>query len=482
MAKDKEKFVREITSRDDDFAQWYTDVVLKAEMADYAPVRGCMIIRPYGFAVWERIKEEADRRFKATGHTNAYFPMLIPEHLLQKEVDHFDGFAPEVLWVTHGGNEELAERLVVRPTSETVINTMYSKWVQTYRDLPILINQWCSVFRWEKTTRPFLRTVEFLWQEGHTVHETYEDAQEETLRMHEIYRQVIEDEMAVPVILGKKSDSERFAGADATYTLEAMMHDGKALQSGTSHNLGQNFAKMFDIQFQDREGKLATAWTTSWGISTRLIGGLIMVHGDDRGMVMPPHVAPTQVIIVPIALHKEGVKEKAQELYDSLNGRFTVKLDDRTEYSPGWKFNQWELKGVPLRIEIGPKDIEKNQVVFVRRDTNEKIFVPMENLADQVDEMLETIQKDMFQAAKKRMEENTFTVKNFDEFKEKMAAGNPFLKGMWCGDEECEAEIKDETTATIRCIPFDDKQEEIDTVCVHCGKPAKHMVYYAKAY
>ena len=352
--------------------------------------------------------------------------------------------------------------------------------MQTYRDLPVLINQWCSVFRWEKTTRPFLRTVEFLWQEGHTVHETYEDAQEETLRIHEIYRQVIEDEMAIPVLLGKKSESERFAGADATYTLEAMMHDGKALQSGTSHNLGQNFAKMFDIQFQDREGKLATAWTTSWGISTRLIGGLIMVHGDDRGMVMPPHVAPTQVVIVPIAMHKEGVKEKAKELYDSLKGRFTVELDDREQYSPGWKFNQWELKGVPLRIEIGPKDIEKNQVVFVRRDTNEKTFVPMDNMAEQVDDMLETIQKDMFDAAKKRMGDNTFVVTDFDEFKEKMAAGNPFIKGMWCGDAECEAEIKDETTATIRCIPFE--EEQLSDTCVHCGKPAKHMVYYAKSY
>lgn len=478
----QEKFVREITARDVDFAQWYTDIVLKAEMADYAPVRGCMVIRPYGFAVWEKIKEHADSRFKATGHTNAYFPMLIPESLLQKEVDHFEGFSPEVLWITHGGDEELAERLIARPTSETMINTMYSKWVQTYRDLPVLINQWCSVFRWEKTTRPFLRTVEFLWQEGHTVHETYDDAQEETLRMLEIYRQVIEDEMAVPVILGLKSESERFAGADATYTLEAMMHDGKALQSGTSHNLGQNFANMFDIQFQDREGKLATAWTTSWGISTRLIGGLIMVHGDDRGMVMPPRVAPTQVVIVPIAQHKEGVNEKATDLFDALKDRFSVELDDRAQYSPGWKFNQWELKGIPLRIEIGPKDIEKNQVVFVRRDTNEKSFVPMENIADAVGDMLDTIQKDMFEAAKARREEKTFSVDNFDDFQAKLDGQNVFLKGMWCGDAECEAEIKEKTGATIRCIPFEEEQEELSDVCVHCGKPAKHMVYYAKAY
>lgn len=478
----QEKFVREITARDVDFAQWYTDIVLKAEMADYAPVRGCMVIRPYGFAVWEKIKEHADSRFKATGHTNAYFPMLIPESLLQKEVDHFEGFSPEVLWITHGGDEELAERLIARPTSETMINTMYSKWVQTYRDLPVLINQWCSVFRWEKTTRPFLRTVEFLWQEGHTVHETYDDAQEETLRMLEIYRQVIEDEMAVPVILGLKSESERFAGADATYTLEAMMHDGKALQSGTSHNLGQNFANMFDIQFQDREGKLATAWTTSWGISTRLIGGLIMVHGDDRGMVMPPRVAPTQVVIVPIAQHKEGVNEKATALFDALKDRFSVELDDRAQYSPGWKFNQWELKGIPLRIEIGPKDIEKNQVVFVRRDTNEKSFVPMENITDAVGDMLDTIQKDMFEAAKARREEKTFSVDNFDDFQAKLDGQNVFLKGMWCGDAECEAEIKEKTGATIRCIPFEEEQEELSDVCVHCGKPAKHMVYYAKAY
>lgn len=478
----QEKFVREITARDVDFAQWYTDIVLKAEMADYAPVRGCMVIRPYGFAVWEKIKEHADSRFKATGHTNAYFPMLIPESLLQKEVDHFEGFSPEVLWITHGGDEELAERLIARPTSETMINTMYSKWVQTYRDLPVLINQWCSVFRWEKTTRPFLRTVEFLWQEGHTVHETYDDAQEETLRMLEIYRQVIEDEMAVPVILGLKSESERFAGADATYTLEAMMHDGKALQSGTSHNLGQNFANMFDIQFQDREGKLATAWTTSWGISTRLIGGLIMVHGDDRGMVMPPRVAPTQVVIVPIAQHKEGVNEKATAIFDALKDRFSVELDDRAQYSPGWKFNQWELKGIPLRIEIGPKDIEKNQVVFVRRDTNEKSFVPMENIADAVADMLDTIQKDMFEAAKARREEKTFSVDNFDDFQAKLDGQNVFLKGMWCGDAECEAEIKEKTGATIRCIPFEEEQEELSDVCVHCGKPAKHMVYYAKSY
>ncbi|MDY3118337.1 MAG: proline--tRNA ligase [Peptoniphilus sp.] len=476
----EEKFVREITPRDEDFAQWYTDIVLKAEMADYAPIRGCMVIRPYGFAVWENIKNDTDRRLKETGHQNAYFPMMIPESLLQKEVDHFEGFAPEVYWITHAGEDELAERLVVRPTSETIINTMYSKWIQTYRDLPLLINQWCTVFRREKTTRPFLRTVEFFWQEGHTVHETYEDAQRETLMIQEMYRQIIEEELAIPLVVGKKSDSERFAGADATYTLEAMMYDGKSLQAGTSHNLGQNFTKMFDIQYQDREGKLAYGWTTSWAITTRLIGALIMVHGDDRGMVMPPRIAPIQTVIVPIALHKEGVKEKAQELYDSLKGRFAVKLDDREQYSPGWKFNQWELKGVPLRIEIGPKDIEKNQVVFVRRDTNEKIFVSMDNLADKVDEMLETIQKDMFAAAKARMDANTFVVTDYEEFKEKMANGNPFIKGMWCGDEECEAEIKDETTATIRCIPFE--EEQLSGTCIHCGKPAKHMVYYAKSY
>ncbi len=348
----KQEFVKEITSMEEDFSQWYTDVILKTDLVDYAPVKGCMVIKPYGYGIWEGIQRVTDRRFKETGHKNAYFPLLIPESYLQKEADHFEGFAPEVLWVTHGGNEKLAERLFIRPTSETIICSMYSKWVQSYRDLPVLINQWCNVVRWEKTTRPFLRTSEFLWQEGHTVHATTEEAQEETMQMLEIYRQVAEDELAMPVMLGQKSEKEKFAGADRTYTMEAMMHDGKALQAGTSHNLGQHFSKMFDIKYLDKDGELKYGWSTSWGISTRLIGGIIMVHGDNRGLVMPPRIAPTQVVIVPIASHKEGVLDKAYELKALLQKDFRIELDNRENYSPGWKFNEWEMKGVPVRLEM----------------------------------------------------------------------------------------------------------------------------------
>ncbi len=476
-----EGFVKEITSMSDDFAQWYTDIVLKAELADYSPVRGCMVIRPYGFEIWENIKAFADDLFKKTGHRNAYFPVVIPENLLKKEADHFEGFAPEVLWVTHGGNEKLQERLFIRPTSETIINTMYAKWIQTYRDLPVLINQWCSVMRWEKTTRPFLRTSEFLWQEGHTCHETPEEAQEETLKMLEVYRQVAEDLLAIPVLLGAKSEKERFAGADATYTMEAIMHDGKALQAGTSHNLGQNFSKMFDIEFQNREGTLSHVWTTSWGLSTRLIGGLIMVHGDDRGLKMPPRVAPFQVAIVPVAQHKEGVLDKAYDLKDQLEKNFRVTIDARSEYSPGWKFNFWEMKGVPVRLEIGPKDIEKNQVVLVRRDTHEKEFVAMEDLEKRLEELMEEIQNNLFETARKRRDDSIQSITDYGDLIDAMDGKNPLVKAMWCGDMSCEDEIKYDTGGgTIRCIPFE--QEKLSDTCICCGEKAEKMVYLAKAY
>jgi len=478
--KKEQDFVKEITPMEEDFSQWYTDVILKTDMVDYAPVKGCMVIKPYGYGVWEEIQRVTDRRFKETGHKNAYFPLLIPESFLKKEADHFEGFAPEVLWVTHGGSEELAERLFIRPTSETIICTMYSKWVQSYRDLPVLINQWANVIRWEKTTRPFLRTAEFLWQEGHTVHATEEEAQEETLRMLEVYRQVAEDELAMPVILGQKSDKEKFAGANKTYTMEAMMHDGKALQAGTSHNLGQNFAKMFDIQFLDKDGVRKYGWSTSWGVSTRLIGGIIMVHGDNRGLKMPPRVAPIQVVVLPIAFHKEGVLEKALEIKNELAKTFRVEFDDRDTYSPGWKFNYWEMKGVPLRLEIGPKDIEKGQVTAVRRDTLEKFTLPMEGLTEKIKEILDDIHQTMFNNALKNREAKTYTTTDYEEIKRIMKETPGFVKTMWCGSRECEDKLKEETAATIRCLPFE--QEHLGDTCPFCGKKAEHMVYIAKAY
>lgn len=481
MAEKKpQEFVKEITPMEEDFSQWYTDVILKTDMVDYAPVKGCMVIKPYGYGVWEGIQRVSDRRFKATGHKNAYFPLLIPESYLKKEADHFEGFAPEVLWVTHGGNEKLAERLFIRPTSETIICDMYSKWVQSYRDLPVLINQWCNVVRWEKTTRPFLRTAEFLWQEGHTVHADYEDAQKETMQMLEIYRQVAEDELAMPVILGQKSEKEKFAGALDTYTMEAMMHDGKALQAGTSHNLGQHFSKMFDIKFLDRDGVLKHAWSTSWGTSTRLIGGIIMVHGDNRGLVMPPRVAPIQVVMIPIAFHKEGVLEKTREIKAELEKSFRVEMDDRDTYSAGWKFNEWEMKGVPIRMEIGPKDIEKNQVTIARRDTLEKFTVSMDNLTETIAKLLDEIHTSMFNKALKNREDKTYTTTNYEEFKKIMTETPGFVKTMWCGCRECEDKLKEDTSATIRCMPF--KQEHVGDTCLVCGKKAEKMVYVAKAY
>ncbi|MCF6096731.1 proline--tRNA ligase [Thermovorax subterraneus] len=477
----EEKYVKEITAKSEDFSQWYVDVIVKGELADYSPVRGCMVIRPYGYALWENMQKLLDRRFKETGHKNAYFPVFIPESLLRKEAEHVEGFAPEVAWVTHGGQEELSERLAVRPTSETIICSMYSKWIKSWRDLPVLINQWCNVVRWEKSTKPFLRTAEFLWQEGHTAHRTEEEAEEETLRMLEVYRDFVETELALPVIKGRKSENEKFAGALRTYTIEAMMSDGKALQAGTSHNLGQHFSKVFDIKFLDQDGKLKYVWQTSWGVSTRLIGAIIMTHGDDRGLKLPPRVAPIQVIIVPIfGQQREEILAKSKELYQLLKENFRVELDDRDEYTPGWKFNEWEMKGVPVRLEIGPRDLAQNQVLLVRRDTNEKIQVKESDLVNYLNILLEDIQTNMFKQAKKFMDDNTNTATNFDELKELLINKRGFVKAMWCGDSECEKRVKEETTATLRCVPFE--QEEISDRCAVCGREAKKMVYFAKSY
>lgn len=479
MSNKKDGFVDHITSREEDFSQWYTDVILKSGLVDYSPVKGFMVIKPYGYAIWENIQRELDDRFKATGHKNAYFPLLIPESLLKKEEEHVEGFAPEVAWVTHGGDEELAERLVVRPTSETIICSMYAKWIQSYRDLPLLYNQWCNVVRWEKSTRPFLRTSEFLWQEGHTAHATREEAQEETLKMLEVYREFAYNVLAIPVVTGQKTEKEKFAGALHTYTIEALMQDGKALQAGTSHNLAQHFAKVFDIQFLDQDSQLKYVWQTSWGVSTRLIGGLIMVHGDERGLVLPPKVAPIQAVIVPIAMHKEGVLDKANELYDRLKATgLRVELDDRDTQSPGWKFNEWELKGVPIRIEIGPRDIEKNQVVLVRRDNGQKQFIPVDTLEDTTLDTIDAIQKGLLDKAFEMREDRTISAKDMVELGKGVERG--FVKAMWCGSRECEDAIREKTGATARCIPFE--QEKIDDKCICCGDEAKHMVYFAKAY
>lgn len=482
MAKKNEKeFVKDITTMEEDFAQWYTDVIKKTDLVDYSPVKGFMVIKPYGYAMWENIQAFLDRRFKETGHQNMYFPLLIPESLLNKEKEHVEGFAPEVAWVTHGGNEKLAERLCVRPTSETIVCSMYSKWLTSYRELPYLYNQWCSVVRWEKATRPFLRTSEFLWQEGHTLHETAEEAQIETLKMLDIYREMSEDLLAIPMVVGRKSDREKFAGAEATYTIEALMHDGKALQSGTSHNLAQHFTKAFDITFQGRSGDLEYPHHTSWGASTRLIGGVIMVHGDNRGLVMPPRLAPIQVVIVPIAQKKEGVIEHVKIIEQELRAKgIRVKLDDSVENSPGWKFNEYEMKGVPVRIEVGPRDIEGGVVMVARRDTLEKSSLEREGLAGNIEVLLNQIHSDMFERAKKDRDDKTFTFDTYDEFKEKMADRPGFAKTMWCGDSECEEKVKTETGVTIRCIPFE--QENLGQVCPFCGNSAKQMVYMAKAY
>jgi prolyl-tRNA synthetase len=473
-----------ITPQSQDFGRWYIDVVRRAELADYSPVKGCMVIRPYGYAIWELMQQALDRRFKATGHVNAYFPLLIPESLLMKEAAHVEGFAPQVAWVTQGGNEVLDERLVIRPTSETIIGTMYAKWIQSWRDLPILINQWANVVRWEKVTRLFLRTTEFLWQEGHTAHETAEEAEEETRRMLGVYKDFAETELAMPVIDGLKTDSEKFAGADRTYSIEALMRDGRALQAGTSHNLGQNFSKSYEIRFQARDKSLQYAWTTSWGVSTRMIGGVIMTHGDEGGLILPPRIAPYQVVIVPIPRGnwRETVLPKAQAIRDELVGRAVrVMLDDRDSQTPGWKFNEWEMRGVPLRLEIGPKDIEKSQVVLARRDTREKSFTPMEGLAAHVEQLLVTIQKALFDRAVQFRTEHTSETTSYDEFKQIMDGRPGFVISPWCGTAECEAAIKAETQATIRNIPFTSAGAN-GKACLKCGKQATASAWFAKSY
>ena len=478
MAQQK-KMVEEITSMDEDFAKWYTDVVKKAELCEYTSVKGCMVIRPYGYAIWENIQHIMDGMFKATGHENVCMPMFIPESLLEKEKDHVEGFAPEVAWVTHGGNEKLEERLCVRPTSETLFCEHYANIVHSYRDLPKLYNQWVSVVRWEKTTRPFLRTREFLWQEGHTIHATAEEAQEETIRMLNVYAEFCEKYLAMPVVKGVKTEKERFAGAEDTYTIEALMHDGKALQSGTSHYFGDGFAKAFDIQFTGKDNKLHHPFQTSWGTTTRLIGAIIMTHGDDNGLLLPPAVAPIQLVIIPIASHKEGVLDKANELKNKLAGVCRVKLDD-SDNSAGWKFAEYEMKGVPLRLEIGPKDIENNRCVVVRRDNGEKIFVSLDELETKIPELLEAVRDGLYQKAVDRRAAMTFTARDYAELKD-IADNKPgFIKAMWCGDRECEDKLKDELGITSRCIPFE--QEHLSDTCVCCGKPAKHMLYWGKAY
>lgn len=478
MPKDK-KLVEAITSMDDDFAQWYTDIIKKADLADYTSVRGCMVIRPYGYAIWENIQKNLDKRFKDTGHENVYMPMFISESLLQREKDHVEGFAPEVAWVTHGGNEELTERLCVRPTSETLFCEHYANIIHSYRDLPKLYNQWCSVVRWEKTTRPFLRTLEFLWQEGHTAHATSEDAQQETVRMLNVYAEFCENVLAIPVIKGQKTEKEKFAGAMETYTIESLMHDGKALQTGTTHNFGDGFAKAFDIQYTDKFNKLQYVHQTSWGMSTRLIGALIMVHGDDNGLVLPPEVAPIQVIIVPVQQHKEGILEKANEIKDRLAKIVRVGIDC-SDKMPGWKFSEHEMRGVPLRLEIGPKDIEKAQCVLVRRDTNEKVFASLNVLETLIPQILSSMQKGLLEKAMNMREQKTYEAKTMDEFSSICESSPGFIKAMWCGDEVCEDKIKEKTGATSRCIPLE--QDKISDICVCCGKPAKHMIYWGKAY
>lgn len=477
--KKNEEFVTHITPRGEDFSQWYTDVILQTGLVDYGPVRGTMVIKPYGYAIWERIQQEMDVRFKETGHENVYMPLLIPEGLLLKEAEHVEGFAPEVAWVTQGGNDVLQERLAIRPTSETMFCTMYAKWVQSWRDLPMKYNQWCNVMRWEMSTRPFLRTSEFLWQEGHTIHETPEEAQEETLQMLDIYRDVTERVLGVPVYVGQKSDKEKFAGARATYSMEAMMQDGKALQAGTTHNFGTNFSEPFEIKFLSREGKLEYVHETSWGASTRLIGAIIMTHGDERGLRLPPNIAPIQVVVLPIAQHKEGVMEGAGEVADKLKtAGLRVRFDARDTVSPGWKFNEWEMKGVPLRVEVGPRDLQAGQVMVVRRDTFEKIALPMEGLQETLKEMLANIQETMFEQAKRFRDEHTRVVTTYDELSDAVQDG--FAKAMWCGDVACEEKIKADLNATSRNMPFD--QTPVGDVCPICGKKGTKVMYYAKAY
>ena len=476
----KDNFVNEITNIDEDFAKWYTDIVIKAELADYTDTKGCIAIRPYGYEIWEKIKEYADKKFKEIGVKNTYFPLLIPENLLQKEKDHVKGFSPEVAWVNEAGSNKLDERLCIRPTSETIISTMYSKWLSSYRDLPFLYNQWCNVLRWEKETRPFLRSREFLWQEGHTIHETEKEAKEFTLKMLDIYSDIVENLLAIPVIKGRKTESEKFAGADETYTIETLMRDGKALQSATSHYFGQNFSKPFNIKFQNKEGKEEYAYQTSWGITTRLIGAIIMAHGDDRGLKLPPKVAPIQVNIIPIKVKDETVMNKVNEIYNDLKDIYRIKVDDRDNYTVGYKFNDSEMRGIPLRIEIGPRDLENNKCIIVRRDTLEKIEVSLDDLKKEIDILLNDIHNNMYKICEKRMNEKTSIAKSIEEFEKNINNNQGFIKAMWCGDNACEEKIKALTSAKSRCIPFN--EEKLDDKCFCCGKEAKHMVYFGRQY
>ncbi len=473
-----------ITPRSQDYSEWYTDVIRQAQLADYAPVRGCMVIRPYGFALWENVKEGLDRRFKETGHENACFPLLIPMSFIEKEAEHVEGFKPELAVVTHGGGKELEEPLAVRPTSETIIGHMYSQWIQSYRDLPVLINQWANVVRWELRTRLFLRTMEFFWQEGHTAHATAEEAQEETLRMLDLYTDFAANDAAIPVIPGRKSESEKFPGAEASYSIEAMMGDKRALQSGTSHFFGQNFAKAFEIQYQDENGVQQYCWTTSWGVSTRMVGAIIMAHGDDQGLILPPRLAPIQVVVVPIwktDAEKGEVMGTIEQVKTAIGDRVRLKIDDRDEYSPGWKFNEWELKGVPLRIEIGPRDIQKAQVVLARRDQpgrEGKTTAPLAGLADAVTDLLDAIQKDLLRRNTEFRDANTFEPTDYDSLQEAVDQG--FARAPWCGDIACEDKVKADTKATTRCIPFDQPDE--NGKCVVCGNPAEEVIIFARAY
>ena len=479
MANDK-KMVEQITSMDTDFAQWYTDVVKKAELVDYSGVKGCMIIRPYGYAIWENIQADLDARFKRLGHENVYMPMFIPESLLQREKDHVERFAPECAWVTFGGQNRLTERLAVRPTSETLFCEHYKNIIQSYRDLPKLYNQWCNVVRWEKTTRPFLRTSEFLWQEGHTMHENENDAREETLRMLKCYEDFYRETLAIPAVTGRKTEKEKFAGALETYTIEPMMHNGVALQGGTSHYFGDGFARAFDITYTDRENKICYPHQTSWGVSTRMIGAIIMTHGDDNGLVLPPKVAPIQVAIIPVAQYKEGVLEKAGEIRDRLSAKWRVKLDD-SDNSTGWKYSQYEMKGVPLRLEIGPRDIENNSCVLVSRVSREKMFVSLDNLEAEIEKALAAVHNELYERALKNLEQKTSVARTHEEFLD-VAENHPgFIKAMWCGETECEEKIKEETGGVkSRCIPF--VEEKLSDVCACCGKPAKHMVVWGRQY
>jgi len=474
---------RVITPRKEDYSRWYTDVITQSQMADYSPVKGCMVIRPLGYSVWEAMQRELDARFKETGHQNAYFPLFIPESFLHKEAEHVAGFAPELAVVTHGGGKKLEEALIVRPTSETIIYAMYAKWIRSYRDLPVLINQWANVVRWEMRTRLFLRTTEFLWQEGHTAHATEPQAEEEALLILEIYRRFAEEQMAIPVYTGVKTDSEKFAGALRTYSIEALMQDGKALQGGTSHNLGQNFARAFEVQYQTREGTWEYVWSTSWGVSTRLIGALVMAHGDDNGVNFPPRLAPYQIVIVPIWKSDEErarISEAAGLAAEELKRAFRVKVDLREEVSPGWKFNEWELKGVPLRLEIGPRDLEKNQVTAVRRLDRRKIPVPRDGLAARAASLLEEIQNDMLEKGRAFLRANTRDVKDYDELKRGLDESGGFFRAHWCGAADCEKQIKDDTKATIRCIPLEGNRQ--DGICVRCGRASKQWVYFARSY